>query len=362
MLNYYQPYLFPFLKIRREKAVKKLNTLFFISFEDCFWNLLDSQKIKRGSTILFPNFYCLDVIENTKLHGYKAAFYNLNSNFQISTTNLDICIKKHSPSVIILFHACGITNNILKNHKYIHMISKKILIVEDSVQKLINPNNIEIISDNHVIIDSLRKVTPLPGSFIYSTKNVINALKIVHTHSEMKYIVMATIYFLIFRVVLLVSYISHSMILINIAHKKLLKKHDDLIGDNQYGHFGLPIIPFLHKHINFEKIEKKKNEQVQLYIKTLTSLKLKDPWYFIDISSKDYKNLHVYPLGLKVTNETILEKIENTLKENRMPIWFKFTDSPWNKEQSVLFLPLGFHISNDEIIKACKVLQSIQLH
>lgn len=361
MMNYYQPFLLSFLGTTVHNTTKYVGSKHYISFEDCFWNLLKSKRIKKHSYILFPDFYCMDVVNNAIQHGYRVAFYKVDQNFQITKKHLLSSIHTHHPSVVVLFHACGITNTLTYDVAFMKHISKTKLIIEDSVHTLINPENIYIHSNNHVLIDSLRKVTPLPGSFIYAKKNTIHTLESVRFSQDYLYIVKTIIYFLVFKTLLCIGFICKSSNIITYAHKTLLKKHDDIIGDNEYGHSGLPFIPFIHQFINFNKIEMKKDDQVKLYSKTLISLKLKGPWYFIDIPPKDYKHLHVFPLGLNVTDKAVLDMIENTFKEHNMAVWFKFVDSPWSRNRSVLFLPLGFHVTNDDIIKACSIISLMKI-
>ena len=178
MLTYYQPFLFPFLHAKKYVLPKNVYRKFYISFEDGLWNLLKSQQIEHGSTIFIPDFYCMDVVQNIQLHGYTPVLYTLDDHFQISKKNSDYLRRIQKPTVLILFHACGIQNKRLTDPVYIQSVAQNSLVIEDAVQRLVNPENIQLHHANHVIIDSLRKTSPLHGSFIYGSKQLIHNLEV----------------------------------------------------------------------------------------------------------------------------------------------------------------------------------------
>jgi hypothetical protein len=354
MLTYYQPFLLPFLHRKKYTIPAGIVQKHFLSFEDAFWMVLLSKNIPKNSVVLVPDFYCMDVVENIRLHGYMPVFYKLDDHFQITKQDLDKEIKKYNPNVIILFHACGITNKILTDREYIQQLCKNSLVIEDSVHRLINPSTTTIFDSNHIIIDSMRKVSPLSGSFMYS-KGVVVIPDSLKRHIEYSYILRAHLLYILFRIVFVVGVLCNSYDLISYAHKRLLKDHDDLIGDSVYGYSGRVYTNMLHKFIDFSRIEKLKEKQIALYKKQLAPLyEKKSYWYEVVIQKEDTKCLHVYPLGLRDTSKVM--QIEKALNDSRMPVWFKYPDSPWSRSRAVLFLPLGFHVSNNDILRVCSLL------
>lgn len=134
MIHYYQPFLLPFLHRKRYRVPDAIQREYFVSFEDALWKLLPTYGITHGSTILVPDFYCMDVVNNIQSHGYTVRFYALDDHFQ----NIDPfpkLIKKTDPAAVIIFHACGIRNK--KADTWIRENADgNLLIIEDAVQTL----------------------------------------------------------------------------------------------------------------------------------------------------------------------------------------------------------------------------------
>lgn len=361
MLTYYQPFLLPFLHWNTYRVPKDVTQTYFLSFEDALWELLKAINIPKNSTILIPNFYCMDVVHNIRSHGYIPVFYPLNDQFQTSIQSVRSAISKHKPRAIILFHACGISNTIITNPTYKTLFSKKYIVIEDSVHRLVNPSRIKIIHPNHFILDSVRKVSPLSGSFLYSTRTE-DLHFTFHFTKEFSYRLWTRIYFLLFRLVFSAGVILRSFSLVTFAHTHILKLHDDIVGDNNVGHKGNWLHKYFHRHIHFPKIETKKYQQVKIYESKLKNIFANNSsWYQICIPKIDKKYLHVYPIGYKFKTSKQIIHMQDVLRAHRIPVWFKFLDAPWSKNRAVLFLPLGFHISNKEIRQICSLLQSIKI-
>ena len=170
MINYYQPWLYPFLKFSKTPLSVKAGRFFYHSFEDALWDLLNKKKVPKGSLFLIPDFYCGDVLANIKLHGYKFILYSLDKHFRIKTKVFSKILKKYRPAVVVVFHAAGITSELMTDLSWTKMLGERTLLIEDCVHRVVNPANLKFISDNHFIIDSLRKISPLYGSCIYGTE------------------------------------------------------------------------------------------------------------------------------------------------------------------------------------------------
>lgn len=114
MLNYYQPFLWPFLQVKPNPVPSGIDSYYYHSFEDALWDLLQ-HKFNPGKklTILVPDFYCSDVLDNLKLHGYKYIYYSLDKNFQITSSQFRKYLWLYKPDAVIIFHPCGLTSNLL---------------------------------------------------------------------------------------------------------------------------------------------------------------------------------------------------------------------------------------------------------
>lgn len=359
MINYYQPFLLQFLQRNAYTLPPEIKQYYYYSWEDALWDLLEKKNIPKGSTILVPDFHCMDVIDNIENHGYQVAFYPLNEHFQIDTQTFTTYIDKKKPHVIILFHACGITCTLFQDTSWLSHIDKNTIVIEDCVHRFVNPTNITFIHSNHIVMDSLRKDSPLRGGFVYGQKEFMN---FAQTKTLLDgYTVSSSIYYVFFRLILEFTALIPLPSLTKYAHEVLLKRHDDIIGDSLTPHRGLPLIPLLHRFMNFKKLEGVKTQQVKLY-KELTNTLLEQQkkgskliqFYPVTIPFSDYPHLHVYPLGIKGKAP---DDFLPFLHKKGIIVWIKFPDSPWSQRQEVLFLPLGFHMKEKDITYIFEALQ-----
>jgi len=351
MIEHYQPFLFPFLSAKASHPNVLTKRYYYWSWEDGLWDLLKKKHVEKGSTILIPDFYCSDVVTNMKLHGYSVAVYKLDKQFQIKKQTLLRSIQRHHPAVIILFHACGITNKVTKDKRFLQKMTKKAMLIEDSVHQLLDPQTVKPLNESHFIMDSLRKVSPLYGSFLYGTKQGMRFQQTKRLWSL--YTLQTTLLYLWFRIVLLASHLFHNPLFAVYAHKTILKRHDDVIG-NMSSHRGIPGIAWISQWINRSGIERVKREQVKWYEHMMRSLFTKSsPFYRIQIPRGDYGKLHVYPVGLK---KKASAELIAYLKDQHIVVWPKFEDSAWAKNHDVLFFPLGFHMGKTSIKRIAKSL------
>lgn len=340
MISYYPPHLSPFLSLKSTRLSPNLSRLYYLSWEDALWDILPQLGIKPGDTILVPDFYCLDVINNIKLHGYRVSLYPLDNNFQISKTMFMEHYRKDKPSVVIFFHACGITNNLTKDEEFIKKFASTSIVIEDQVHHAVDPSNVRVLHNNHLVMSSLRKNMPLPGSFVYLTHHSRSHLLPPRAKSPI-YVMRVTYYYLLYRLELGLGVALHLPQLVKHAHHTTLSIHDDLVGDSIRGNVGLPLVQTVHGHISFSKIRATKKRQVQYYLKNLLPLtRSKLNLTIPSISNDDLGELHAFPL---IANLNLANKIEESLMP--LNVWTKFPGCPWSKKKQVFFLPLGFHIT-----------------
>lgn len=364
MLNYYQPSIWPFLHTKRYQLSSDIRQQYFFSFEDGLWELLHWLKIKSGAKVLVPDFYCMDVVKNIEQHGYRVIFYPLDEHFQIKLHRFSELILEHEPAVVVVFHACGIKNILLGDGSLFHIVPPSTVVIEDSVQSLIDPTQMVIRRKNHIVMDSLRKVSPLPGSMMYTNAATFSQdgedWQPVSYVTEWWYVASASIWYAIFRMVLWIGMVSRFPWLVKIAHEIILKKHDDIIGDSTRGYRGFPIWAYLHRYINFSKIAACKAKQVSVYQSKLDKLlevpELQKYFYRITYNSTDTGSLHVFPVGLRMP---LSQSALHWLHASGAVVWQKFPDAPWSTDKGVLFLPLGFHVSEADIQHVCLLLAKL---
>ena len=371
VINYYQPFLWPFLHRQRSLVSGDVKQSYWLSFEDALWELLPQRGIAQGSLVLVPDFYCIDVVENIQAHGYRTEFYELDDQFQMQEQAFKARVLELQPAVVILFHAAGIQCQLVTQSAIEWLGQKGCLVIEDCVHRLVNPSSVQIFGTHHLVMDSLRKVSPLPGSMIYELKGNARAnqktqhravawhqLSIQADLVEFLYQYQALFIFGFFQVVQMLAIMTQSVWLMQYAHQVILKKHDNLVGDSKRGYYGWDMWKWLHSFIHFDKFEKLKQQQVRYYTALLgQALHQHDEhFYQIKIAQLDEPKLHVYPLGLRRPMPT---HHLHWLHQHGVVVWPKFSDSPWAKNRGVLFLPLGFHVSDADIQKAVSVVSQL---
>jgi hypothetical protein len=345
---YYQPFLLPFLGLRRAKTKPGIRRYYYHSFEDGLWDFLVKKEVPKKSYFLIPDFYCLDVVENIRRHGYQVELYPLDDQLQPIEVELQRRVKKFQPKIIFIFHAAGITANLKK-------WPEKTIIIEDCVHRLVNPSQVKIQNDRHFVMDSLRKVSPLPGSFIYGTQAGLNYSQSTASYFS-SYFIKTALWFHLFRLMLCFSESFYLPGLAKFAHLTILKKHDDIIGDRFIPQVGLSWIPWLHSWMNFSKVEKHKQRQVEWYERELKKLWQNPDFYRIHTKPLDKGKLHVYPVGLRFSTPQKADQFTQKLHKKGLPIWAKFLDASWSARHQVLFLPLGFHITERRMMEIKKAL------
>jgi hypothetical protein len=346
MINYYQPFGLPFLQFKTQSLPLGMKSFYYHSFEDGLWDFLrhkfpNSKKI----TILVPTFYCSDVMDNMKLHGCDYIYYPVDKNFQITTSRFRTYLWLYRPDVVVIFNACGITSNLFLDPSWLSDLPENSWVLQDNVHNLTAPENIKLLTDHHIVMDSLRKVSTFPGSRLFGSESALNFPQ--HKSSLFsKYFISSFLYYLMFRAVFIAGFIFSSPRMIIWAHDYWLGKHDDIIGDSFTPQSGFSIFTPLINRINYQKISRLKISQMDVYETALQPIYKSKYFYHIDIPKNDFGNMHVYPLGFSGPPDMEFEKY---LEDHGLPVWFKFTDTPWSENRGVIFLPLGFHMNERSI-------------
>ncbi len=352
MINYYQPWYISFFTPKRHAPPKGVVRYYYHSFEDGLWDLV-THRFPNGALFLIPDFYCMDVLENIVSHGSRYVFYPLDADFQIAEQTFETLMKQCQPDIAVVFHACGITSHLMEKTGWMRELKPNALVLEDCVHRLVNQSKIGIVSPNHVVMDSMRKVSPVPGSFMYGSARTLS-FKQARTPRWSWYFLSSFLLYIAFRATLEFGFLVNSERIVTFAHRTLLKMHDDIIGDSKTPHQGTRLFQMLAEHMDIEKIQKIKERQAKLYERMLEPLFQHGFAHHIAIPSGDYQQLHVYPLVFEKMPDAGLEAY---LRSRNMAVWFKFPDAPWSSDKSVLFLPLGPQIKDWEIKKLAQTLR-----
>ncbi len=337
---------------------QKVNKQFYLSWEDALWQLLQVHKVAENSTVLVPEFFCGDVIDNMQAHGLTYKTYAVDRYLQPSESDFILKLKKYKPAVTIIFHAVGITNQLLKNSKnWLEFLPKNTILIEDCVHRVIDQENIRFITESHYIIDSLRKVVPLQGSWVYSTKPIPKvSTKTSFLTAWYKFKVFFL--WLVMQLFLSIVYYTQNSTIQkygNRAAEYMMKFGYDVIGDHKLPASGILGMAWLSSKIDIEKIYKKKIEQVDLYKKLLGLLFNSKYFFEIPFLEPDYSQLRGFPLGVNL--ETAEQFLEYVRSQNLL-LRFELNDSVWSEKQKIIYLPMGLHVTKEDIEWVCKVIAS----
>lgn len=343
-----------YLKWQANDIPQHLNHYFYMSWEDALWDLLLHFQIPPKSTISVPAFFCGDVVENMNAHGLQVRYYPVDRNFHTDPELFARVLKSDQPNIVVILHAVGMTNQLFTHsNKWLTALSPDTLLVEDSVHRVVNPQNIQLLTPRHVVMDSLRKVAPLPGCNLFThTSQVMAQTSIMKT---ITYQLQLIGWWLVFQWCLQLSTISFSwwQAFWNRAAEHAMLRGYDVIGDSQLAGSGWWMFKQLSRHLDYDKIQRAKQTQVARYQKLLAPVWSSDKLFEITFSDEDASLLRGYPVGLTIkTANQVLKK----LRENGLLVRFELNDSQWATRQKVIYLPLGPHLSLDQIEEVARLL------
>ncbi|MFZ5437967.1 MAG: hypothetical protein ACOZAK_02850 [Patescibacteria group bacterium] len=333
---------------------------FYLSWEDALWDLLKYFGCQAGSIILVPDFYCDDVVKNMSAHGLIVKTYPVDRGFQTSVKIFKQYLKKYQPDLVVIFHAVGITNKLLnKAEKWLDVLPKNSLLIEDSVHRVIDSNKISLITERHVIIDSLRKVVPLQGSNLYGPKSLLSALKPTPINQTLIYRLKVLWWWILFQccllMVLVLPFQKWQQWWNKLTELTMLVGYDH-IGDSQLAGSGFNFFKNLSFKINHQHIFVTKVNQVELYQKLLEPLWQSKQFFRINFAQRDYGKLRAFPVGLFLDDAV---EILNKLRSNGLMVRFELDNFGWTKRQKVIYLPLGPHLKEKDIFKISQIFLTV---
>ncbi len=348
------PLISAFFSWQRTKLPKNIQQSFFLSFEDALWQLIRQKQIPKGSIVLIPDFFCFDVVKNIKDHGLEYQTYQIDKQLRANQKDFINKLKNYQPSIVIVFHPVGITNSLMSNTDWLKFLPTKSLLIEDCVHRLINPSKIKLLNQRHYIIDSLRKVVPLQGSRVFSQEK-IKPPTIVDRLATLIYRSRVLFWWLIMQLSLIWTYYSKKAKGNQLATIAMEKGYD-IIGDQQRPSSNFYLFNYLSHHLNYQSIEKCKQEQADLYSAHLDSILAKSNSLFqIPFTLADRAQLRGFPIGIELE---AVEKFLDFCRQKQLHLRLELNDSPWSLRQKIVYLPMGPHVDHKEIKKICDVIKS----
>lgn len=338
-INYFQ--------FRKNNIPKGVKYLFYLSWEDALWDILIHKKIKKGSKILLPDFYCIDVEENIRKHGYEIVHYNILLNLDADKKSFEQSLIKYKPAIVVIFHPVGIKSNLLSKRRWLKEITGDSILIEDSVHRILSSEELNIVKKNHYIIDSLRKVLPLQGSRLFGSVDDLN-FEVPSVFQSFLYRTKVNFFWFLMVV-------CWTMGLGRMAEKVMIKGYE-IIGDSIKPSRGGFLFKILSSHIDFRNIQNIRVKQINYYEKKfgkILSIKLK-------IKKNDKKHLRGYPIILPAKNA---DNTLNHLRSHGLLVRFELDGCKWSEKQKIIYLPLGLQINKSDQKTICRlVAKSFKLH
>lgn len=332
----------------KNKSDVNYHETFFLSWEDALWQLLKNHRVPKGSKVLIPSYYCWDVVKNMQAHGLEYVSYEINKDLQPNSDHFLLQLKKYQPSVVIILHSVGIENNLFKNIKWLDSFAENTILIEDSVHRVIDPKELKFISQNHFIIDSLRKVVPIQVSRVFSQRRVAGST-FNNSFKTTFYRIKVLFWWATMQLFLIIVYKSRSKLIQrcgNLLAEKAMKIGYEIIGDHSDSSPAPKLMQFLSNNLNIELIQKTKVKQTELYEKLLAEVFGGSGFFKIPFNDSDKKQLRGFPLGIELN---IADNLLTHLRTSNIFLLFELNDSPWSTKQKIIYLPMGLHVSNKNI-------------
>ena len=155
-------------------------------------------------------------------------------------------------------------------------------------------------------------------------------------------------WWLVMQIWLLLAYWAKQKTFQRFANRQVeiaMQRGYDLIGDHR-----LPSsAPRFFRHLlsaqsRFD--QQTNHQQAKLYHQLLENLWTKPGIIKIPMKQADWQELRGFLVGLE---PTIAPQFLAKLRSSGILLRFELNDSPWSKEQKIVYLPMGLHITTENI-------------
>ena len=302
---------------------------YYISFEDALWDLLPRYGVQKGSTLLLPDFYCSDVLDNIRAHGYKVVLYRLDEQLLPDMQSFSTLVAEYKPSVVIDFFIAGMPSE--RSKELQRLLETETLYIYDFVHVLVSPTVTELLTrPNTLILTSTRKVSPYFGSLAMYKDNILASANKI----PLGYTTVAILKWFVYLTLLRISLITSLSFFASLADS-VLDSHDNQIGDAVSA---APLPKFfltLHDYLNPENVKRLRLKQYEIYMKELQKCSKAS---LIDRAMIYAPELRGFPI---LIDNKLREKFLDECKKLGYFAWTMFEDSGWKSDKNLVLLPMG---------------------
>ena len=322
---------------------------FYLSWEDAFWQIVNLYITKPSAVVLVPEFYCGNVIEHMREHGLVVKTYPVDAKLQTNSRNLIAAIKATRPDIVIIFHAAGIPNTLFKRtREWLPRLGENVILIEDSVHNIIDPQKIIFLNQRHFLIDSLRKVVPVQGSNLYSPVP-LPTISILTQLRTAPYRLGVLGWWTLMQIFLVGAYWATNKnwqdLCNRIAEWAMLQGYN-LIGKSRLPSVGISYMDPLSRKIATAKIERVKYLQAKAYRSALERLLRTDHFWLPDMKVGNDKYLRGFPLIVDLKIAPVFLKY---FRSAGVMLRFELDDCVWSERQKIVYLPMGLHICDSDL-------------
>jgi hypothetical protein len=240
---------------------------FFLSFGDSFLYLVKSFNLNdKDAYILLPEFYCPETA------GYfgsylKPIFYKINPDFSVNKDSYFSLIKNLRPKIIVNYCYTGFNLSPEETNRLKLLINDSTIIIEDYAHRLINPDKLFFINENHFYIDSIRKNTFLQGSHLVSSNN-----KLIGPFEKINFYKIKCTFLQFVKVLFdcfgyLFSYSGFYSV-----SGLAFEKHDKIIGNYHCPTLGDHLSFWLYNRLDLKRIQQQRNNLSVVYTEHLKTI------------------------------------------------------------------------------------------
>lgn len=349
-------HLWQYLSFESHILPQGMKQLFYLSWEDGLWDVLHYKNVPTNSIILVPEFYCGDVEQNIRDHGYRVEHYLTSKNLETTSHQLRQAIDHYHPQVIVVFHAVGITNHLLTTETdWLKKMSADVILIEDSVHRIVDPNQVKLLKPNHFIMDSLRKVVPLQGSRLIGRTEDLSFQEPLWSQSffySLQIVLKWGLMVFCWNGCHLFAGTKVASWFASLAEKVMWWGYDQ-IGDLLLPARGWKIFEKLSSRIDTSRIGEVKKQQVKHYLKCF---KQTDEVQLIKFPMKEAGKLRGVPVKL---DRSIAEQWLTQVRRQGLKLRFELNDSIWSQKQKVVYLPLGPYLTDQQIFQICQLINQV---
>ena len=324
----------------------------FISFEDALWNYLNRNPLKNKA-ILVPDFFCTDVTSRLEERGFNIIWYSLNIDLTFSEEQFLSSFSseniKASVGALFIYYPLGNRDGVPACSWFRAQLGDSVLLIEDCADCLLEPQQVLLLDENHIIIDSLRKILPMQGARLFSLRASVYQISPLSLFNSY-FLKTGVLHFLYSFIHIITEFFPLKLLL---QWKwALFGMHSDSIGTNYQGIRKGLFSPYLLSCISIHKFKEKRQQVVTWYQENVSDIEIKTNFHIIPFPHNQGEARFIVLSGEKGSLLTIADQLE----KKSVFVDIHFDDSPRAINTDYLLLPIQLTMTKKEVDFICNAI------